>query len=81
MKVTHENIGDCVIIPAGACYYRRIPENPLYTNSYNFVHFNYDVGKVAVFFRRWSDSSGKWVEDVDSCKNGKFEFNLSKVVQ
>jgi hypothetical protein len=38
INVTKGTGGDCVIIPAGACYKRRTAENPLYTNAYNFVH-------------------------------------------
>ena len=76
VDVIHSTSGDYVIIPAGACYNRRIAENPLYANSYNFVHLDFDTGKGIVFLRRWSDPRNKWIEDVDSCDCGKIEFHL-----
>jgi tetratricopeptide (TPR) repeat protein/predicted phosphodiesterase len=69
--------GDCIIIPAGASYDRRMAENPIYANSYNFVHLDLDSGKGTVFLRRWSDPRNKWLEDIDSCDGGKCEFNIS----
>lgn len=68
--------GDCVVIPAGASYDRRMTENPRYANSYNFVHLDCDIGKGVVFLRRWSDPRTEWIEDVDSCDDGKCDFNL-----
>ena len=68
--------GECVIIPAGASYDRRMAENPRYVNSYNIVHLDFNSKKGAIFLRRWSDPRNKWIEDVDSCTGGKFEFNL-----
>ena len=75
-EVIHGTSGDSVIIPAGACYNRRIAENPVYANSFNFVHLDFDAGKGIVFFRRWSDPRTKWIEDIDSCDGGEFEFRL-----
>ena len=70
--------GDCVIIPAGASYDRRMIENPRYANSYNFVHLDFDTGKGAVFLRRWNDDGNRWLEDIASCKGGKYDFSLFK---
>jgi hypothetical protein len=64
--------GDCVIIPAGASYERRIAESPRYTNAYNFVHLDLGVGQGVVYLRRWSDQRNEWIEDVDSHPGGKF---------
>ena len=80
VEIASGTSGDCVIIPAGASYDRRMAENPLYTNSYNFVHLDFETGKGLVFLRRWSDPRNKWLEDVDSCDGGKCEFNLFKSV-
>ena len=68
--------GDCVIIPAGASYDRRVPLNPRYANSYNFVHLDFETGKGTVYLRRWSDTrdGGKWLKDEDSCEDGVFQF-------
>jgi len=78
VEITSGTSGDCVIIPAGASYDRRMPENPRYANSYNFAHLDFDAGKGVIFLRRWSDPRGKWLEDIDSCDIGKFEFDLFK---
>lgn len=60
--------GNCIVIPVGACYDRRI-----YTNSYNFVHLDFESEKGIVFLRCWNGRD-KWREDIDSCSGGKFEF-------
>jgi predicted phosphodiesterase len=76
VEITGGTSGDCVIVPAGASYDRRMAENPRYVNSYNFVHLDFNTGKGIVFLRRWSDPRNKWVEDNDSCAQGRFEFSL-----
>jgi PAS domain S-box-containing protein len=76
INVIHGNLGNCIIIPAGSCYNRRLAENPLYTNSYNFVHIDFNTKKGIIFLRRWSDSKSRWVEDIESSACGKFEFIL-----
>jgi len=68
--------GDCVIIPAGASYDRRMAENPRYANSYNFVHLDFSTGEGIAFLRRWSDPRGKWLEDDDSCDDGRCVFDF-----
>jgi tetratricopeptide (TPR) repeat protein/predicted phosphodiesterase len=78
VEITGGTSGDCIIIPAGASYDRRMAENPRYANSYNFVHLDFDTGKGTVFLRRWSDPRNKWLEDIDSCDGGKCEFSLIK---
>ena len=76
VEISKGTSGECVIIPSGACYDRRIPENPLYVNSYNLVHLDLETGAGVVFLRRWSDPRDKWLEDINSCDDGKFEFDL-----
>ncbi|MDD4652439.1 MAG: metallophosphoesterase, partial [Methanothrix sp.] len=76
VEVTSGTSGNCVIIPAGASYDRRMAENPAYANSYNFVHLDLDTGKGTVFLRRWSDPRNRWVEDIDSCDDGECPFSL-----
>ena len=75
VEITSGTDGDCVIIPAGASYDRRVAENPRYANSYNFVHFDLDTGKGAVYLRRWSDHGNRWREDIDLYPLGSFEFS------
>ena len=36
--------GECAVIPAGACYERRIAKDPRHTNAYNFVHLDFEKG-------------------------------------
>ena len=78
VEITRGTAGDCVIIPAGASYDRRMAENPRYANSYNFVHLDFDTENGAVFLRRWSDEGNRWLEDIASCKGGIYDFNLFK---
>ena len=77
VEVTSGTSGNCVIIPAGASYDRRMAENPAYANSYNFVHLDLATDKGTAFLRRWSDPRNKWVKDIDSCDEGECDFNLS----
>jgi len=78
VEITKGTSGDCVIIPAGASYDRRMAGNPRYANSYNFVHLDFDTGNGAVFLRRWNDDGNRWLEDIASCKGGKYDFSLFK---
>ena len=78
VEITSGTSGNCVIIPAGAAYDRRIAENSRYANSYNFVHLDLDTGKGAVFLRRWSDDGNRWLEDIASCKDGRCDLDLFK---
>ena len=68
--------GNCVIIPAGASYDRRVAPNPLYNNSYNFVHLDFETIKGTVYLRRWSERRKEWIRDEDTYELGKFEFSL-----
>ncbi|MGZ4954032.1 MAG: tetratricopeptide repeat protein [Methylobacter sp.] len=76
VQVTHSNYGDCILIPGGACYERRIADNPRYTNSYNYVTVNLDTGESSVYFRRWSEGRTAWIKDEDSIADGHFKFNI-----
>lgn len=68
-------LGGAVIIPAGACYFRRNPISSQYTNSYNFVHLDFDANTCRVFLRRWSEPRKEWIKDIESYDdNGYFEF-------
>lgn len=71
--------GNYILIPAGACYDRRIPEDPRYSNSYNSVHLDFDSQKGTIFLRHWSEPRTEWTKDHDSCDDGKLEFDLPKM--
>ena len=79
VEVIQSSSGSSIIIPAGACYDRRIERDPRYTCAYNFTHLNIDSGNGIVFFRRWSENRGIWLEDIDSYDQGKFEFILPRI--
>jgi predicted phosphodiesterase len=74
VEVIHSPNGSCTIMPAGSCYNRRKTEDLHYASSYNFVHFDSNSKDFVAFFRRWSEPRKRWVEDVDSCDHGKWEF-------
>ena len=80
VSVIKSTLGNCVIIPAGASYYRRKVDDLSYSNAYNFVHLDFDSGRCIVFLRCWSNSLNKWREDIDSHPDGLFEFNISKLI-
>ena len=68
VAVIRSTLGDCVVIPAGACYDRRT-----YANAYNFVHLDFKSGKRVVFLRCWNWRD-KWREDIDSCQEANLNF-------
>ena len=74
VTVINSTYGDCIVIPAGACYNRRN-----YANAYNFVHLDFNSGKGIVFMRCWNERDD-WREDIDSSPEGKFEFIISKFI-
>nr|VFJ51378.1 MAG: Calcineurin-like phosphoesterase [Candidatus Kentron sp. DK] len=57
--------GDCITIPAGACFDRRD-----FPNSYNWVHLDLLSGTGNVWLRRWGKD--KWTEDIDTYPGEKF---------
>ena len=68
--------GECVTIPAGAAYDRRVAPDPRYTNAYNFVRLDLNAGRGVVHLRRWSDPRNEWIEDTDASPGGRYEFRL-----
>ena len=73
--------GNAIIIPAGSSYHQRIEEDQHYVSSYNFVHLDYDNKKGVVFLRRWNEIRKEWVEDINSCNNGRFDFLLLPTIK
>ena len=73
-----ELAGECAVIPAGACYDRRTPNNARYANAYNIVHLDIESGQGVIHLRRWSERQNRWVEDADVCADGKFSFRIPK---
>jgi len=71
VEIIRSTYGDCIVIPAGACYNHRP-----YANAYNFVHLDFETGEGVISLRCWNGRD-KWREDIDSCKDGKYYFRLS----
>lgn len=65
-----------MLIPGGAAYDRRIPEDPHYAQSFNFVSLQPNKRTGCIFFRRWSEPAKNWLEDLDT--KGKFYFSIPK---
>jgi predicted phosphodiesterase len=78
VKVEGGIAGDTVIIPAGASYYKRIAQDPRFTNAYNFVHLDFTTTRVEVYLRRWSEQQKKFMDDTDSYEDGRFQFDFPK---
>ena len=66
--------GNCVIVPAGAAYDRRIADDPRYTASYNFTSVNLGSGQAEIFFRTWDDRRTKWVTDVSLFGSSRYRL-------
>ncbi|MCP4696504.1 MAG: SUMF1/EgtB/PvdO family nonheme iron enzyme, partial [Gammaproteobacteria bacterium] len=67
--------GSCMIIPAGACYERRVAVR--HANAYNLVHLDFGNSQGTVYLRRWNDRQGTWADDTDTIKKGIYLFSLS----
>ncbi len=78
VNVVQSPSGDCVTIPGGASYDRRLQENQRYINAYNMVHLDFESWHGTVYLRRWSERASSWIADVDVYTNGKYEFPLPK---
>jgi len=78
VTVEHSTDGDCIIIPAGASFDRRVASESRFTNSYNFVHLDLETGKGTVFLRRWIDSRIEWAKDHETYPEGSFPISLPR---
>jgi predicted phosphodiesterase len=71
--------GDVVVIPAGASYNRRNPDDPRYTNAYNFCSIDLDNNVGTIFHRVWSeDTKIGWRADERFWADGKSQFFIQK---
>jgi phosphohistidine swiveling domain-containing protein/predicted phosphodiesterase len=82
ISVRTGNNGDFIVIPAGACYDRRIPQDSRYANSYNFVHIDSDERNGVVYFRKWEERRKEWIIDTSISDKGKYEIGefLKKIL-
>lgn len=70
--------GDVVTIPAGASYYRRMAEDPRYTNAYNFCSVNLDSDVGTIFHRLWVEEKDGWRADERFWADGRSLFFIQK---
>jgi nucleoside phosphorylase/predicted phosphodiesterase len=70
--------GNCVEIPAGASYDRRMASNTRYTNAYNWIHLDFERGQGTALLRRWSEEQCAWMAATDTCDGGRHDFQLPK---
>jgi UDP-2,3-diacylglucosamine pyrophosphatase LpxH len=70
--------GDTVTIPAGACYNRRIPTDPRYSNAYNFCSLDLDSNVGTIFHRLWSEENNEWRADERFWAKGRSLFFIQK---
>jgi formylglycine-generating enzyme required for sulfatase activity/predicted phosphodiesterase len=79
---TSGTMGDFVIIPAGACYNRRLQDDPNYISSYNFVNINFNDGTGKVFLRKWDETQKEWWKlDARTSPDGVFTFELPNALR
>jgi predicted phosphodiesterase len=63
IEIVKSTIGNCITIPAGASYNRRVAAHPRFTNSYNFVALDIEQRTGVAYLRRWNDINSVWRED------------------
>jgi 3',5'-cyclic AMP phosphodiesterase CpdA len=74
VDVVSSTAGDCVIVPAGAGFDRRVAEDPRYTNAYSWVRLDLAAGTGSVHLRRWSDRRNAWIADTDTHDQGTYRL-------
>jgi predicted phosphodiesterase len=70
--------GDLMFIPAGASYAGRTPEDPRYTNAYNFGVVDANSFEGTVFHRMWSEENKRWQADDRYWLDGQSQFVLNR---
>lgn len=72
------NFGDIKFVPAGCSYAGRTPENPRYTNAYNFGVIDLKGEDGAIHHRHWQEERGRWTVDERYWPGGVARFLLQK---
>jgi predicted phosphodiesterase len=78
MNQLSSSSGDVVTIPAGASYYRRIADDPRYTNAYNFCSVDLDSHVGTIFHRIWFEEKVGWGADERFWTKGRSLFFIQK---
>ena len=76
IEISQGTHGNSIIIPAGACFDRRIVDDPRLVNAYNFVHIDLDTNQCLICLRRWDNDHTNWHADDDFYRDGIYSFKL-----
>lgn len=74
------NFGDIKFVPAGCSYAGRTPDNPRYTNAYNYGVIDLTFEDGAIYHRQWQEERGRWKVDDRYWPDGVARFLLQKDV-
>jgi predicted phosphodiesterase len=72
------NFGDIKFVPAGCSYAGRTPENPRYTNAYNFGVVDLNTEDGAIYHRQWQEERDRWHVDDRYWPEGVARFLIQK---
>jgi hypothetical protein len=72
------NFGDIKFVPAGASFAGRSPDNPRYTNAFNFGVVDLPSGEGAIHHRRWIEERDTWERDNRHWPDGVARFLVHK---
>lgn len=72
------NFGDIKFVPAGCSYAGRTPENPRYTNAYNFGVVDLKTEDGSIYHRHWQEERDRWTTDDRYWPEGVARFLIQK---
>lgn len=74
------NYGEIKFVPAGSAFAGRTPDNPRYTNAFNFGLIDLAGQEGAIHHRLWEEVKGRWKEDTRYWPNGVSRFLIDKKI-
>jgi hypothetical protein len=72
------NFGDIKFVPAGSSYAGRTPDNPRYTNAFNYGVIDLISEEGAIYHRQWQEERSRWTVDDRYWPDGTARFLLQK---
>jgi|GEM_PF-2407721 len=77
--IQKSTVGNCVIIPAGAAYSRRVEGDPRYINAYNFVYLDLKNNRGVIYLREWREKDHEWSSHSRKPHpDGTFDFSFKE---
>jgi predicted phosphodiesterase len=70
--------GELVFVPAGASFNRRMAQDPMFTNAYNFCVVDLQTFSGTVYHRYWSEEKLRWKADDRFWAKGESQFFIPK---